>query len=255
MLSPLPILLSVTGLSIGYRSKTIVEDITCNLACGEVLAVVGHNGSGKSTLVKTLLGSLPPLAGLLDWPTGRPRSIAHLGQGTDFDSRVPIRVRDVVEMGAWPGLGLFGRIDNACRDRIGYALERTGITEIADMPLHKISSGQLQRTLFARTIVQDAQLILLDEPFTAVDQTTEDVLIRLVDDWATEGRTIILILHDLSTVLQHCNSVLLLGGGGALFGVPKQTLTPGNLIAYRYLSQSQAAWLGDMYSQSIANYV
>ena len=206
----------MTGLSIGYRSKTIVEDITYNLACGEVLAVVGHNGSGKSTLVKTLLGSLPPLAGLLDWPTGRPRSIAHLVKGRFRQPRAHPGPR-CSRNGCMAGLGLFGRIDNACRDRIGYALERTGITEIADMPLHKISSGQLQRTLFARTIVQDAQLILLDEPFTAVDQTTEDVLIRLVDDWATEGRTIILILHDLSTVLQHCNSVLLLGGGGALF--------------------------------------
>ena len=152
-------------------------------------------------------------------------------------------------------MGFLGRIDRTRRDRINSALERTGIIDIADMPLQKLSSGQLQRALFARTMVQDARFILLDEPFTAIDQTTEAALMKLVDEWATEKRTIILVLHDLSAVLQHCNSVLLLGGGRALFGAPKKTLNPEKLIAYRYLTESQAVWFENMYSQSQSDYV
>lgn len=243
-------LLSATDLSLGYGNKAIAENVTFKLASGEKLAIVGHNGSGKSTLIKTLLETLPPLEGTLNWHNGRPKPISYLGQMTEFDSKFPIRVRDIAAMGAWSDLGLLGRIDSACKARISDALKRSGIADIADMPLHKLSVGQLQRALFARTMVQDAQLILLDEPFTAVDQTTETALMELINNWAAEGRSIILVFHDLSTVLQHCNSVLLLGGGGALFGPPKETLTLDNLIAHRYVTQSQRAWIEEMYVNS-----
>lgn len=243
-------LLSATGLSLGYRDVSVVRDVSFALAPGDVLAVVGHNGSGKSTLIKTLLGALPPLAGELTWPEGRPDTIAYLGQRTEFDNRVPIRVKDLAAMGAWSGLGFFGRIDSVCRSKISSALERTGTAEIADMPLHQLSAGQLQRALFARTMVQDAPLILLDEPFTAVDQTTEAALLTLIDDWASEGRAVILVLHDLSAVLQHCTSALLLGDGRALFGPPRETLTPNNLVAHKYMSENQAAWLEGMYTEN-----
>ena len=249
-----PMLVSATGLSLGYGTEIVAEDVAFRLASGDVLAVVGHNGSGKSTLIKTLLGNLSPLAGTLNWPLGRPRTIAYLGQRAEFDSRFPIRVRDLAAMGAWSNLGFLGRIDHTCQVRIRHALECTGTAEIADMPLHKLSAGQLQRALFARTMVQDAQLILLDEPFTAVDQTTEAALLTLIDSWAADGRTIILVLHDLSAVLQHCTTALLLGDGRALFGAPKETLTPDNLVAHRYLSRSQAAWIENMYAQARTDY-
>ena len=245
---PQSVLLSAAGLTLGYRQSAVVEDVAFELAPGDVLAVVGHNGAGKSTLVKTLLGALPPLAGAINWPAGKPGTIAYLGQRTEFDSRFPLRVRDLAAMGAWPGLGLLGRLDGECRARIASALERTGTAEIADMPLHKLSAGQLQRALFARTMVQDAPLILLDEPFTAVDQTTEVELLALIDGWAAEGRTVLLVLHDLSAVLQHCTTSLLLGNGRALFGSPRETLIPHNLVSHGYLSDGQAAWLEGMYT-------
>ena len=248
-------LLSAAGLQLGYRDVTVVRDVSFALARGEVLAVVGHNGSGKSTLIKTLLGALSPLAGSLDWPEGRPKTIAYLGQRTEFDNRFPIRVRDLAAMGAWAGLGFLGRIDSVCQARIASALERTGTADIADMPLHQLSAGQLQRALFARTMVQNAPLILLDEPFTAVDQTTEAALLKLIDDWAAEGRAVILVLHDLSAVLQHCSSALLLGNGRARSGAPRDTLTPENLVSHGYLSGSQAAWLEGMYRQGEAGHV
>ncbi|MEM7170543.1 MAG: ABC transporter ATP-binding protein [Pseudomonadota bacterium] len=248
-------LLSAVGLTLGYRDVTIVKDVAFRLAPGDVLAVVGQNGAGKSTLIKTLLGALPPQGGALHWPDGQPQTIAYLGQRTEFESRFPIRVRDLAAMGAWSGLGFLGRVDEDCRTRIETALERTGIAGIADMPLHKLSAGQLQRALFARTMVQDAPLILLDEPFTAVDQTTEAALLSLIDSWAAEGRAVILVLHDLSAVLQHCTAALLLGGGRALFGSPKEILTPDNLVSFGYLSHSQAAWMAGMYRQAAVPHV
>ena len=243
------VLLSAEGLSLGYRGVALVDKVAFELAQGDVLAVVGHNGSGKSTFIKTLLGSLPPVSGSLNWPVGRPDTIAYLGQRTEFDNRFPIRVRDLAAMGAWPGLGLLRKVDAGVRARIEGALERTGIADIADMPLPELSAGQLQRTLFAHTMVQDAPLILLDEPFTAIDQTTEAALLTLIDDWAAEGRTVILVLHDLSAVLQYCNSALLLGNGHSLFGDPQQTLSPDNLVAHGYLSPGQAAWIEKLYQR------
>ena len=195
-------LLSTAGLSIGYRDVPVVRNIGFELNRGDVFAVVGHNGSGKSTLIKTLLGNLSPLDGRLNWDSQKPSTISYLGQRTEFDSRFPIRVRDLAAMGAWSGLGLFGQVlIKSVKFRIDEALERTGTSDIADMPLYKLSAGQLQRALFARTMVQDASLILLDEPFTAVDQTTEAELLTLIDDWAQEGRSVIVVLHDLSAVL------------------------------------------------------
>ncbi|MEM1201123.1 MAG: ABC transporter ATP-binding protein [Pseudomonadota bacterium] len=244
-----PALLSAAGLTLGYGGVPLVRDIAFELAPGDVFAVVGHNGSGKSTLIKTILGTLSPVTGQLTWPGGKPETIAYLGQQTEFDRRFPIRVRDLAAMGAWSGLGLAGRIDAACQARIQAALERTGTLEIADMPLYKLSAGQLQRALFARTMVQDASLILLDEPFTAVDQSTEAALLSLIDEWAGEGRTIILVLHDLTAVLEHCTSALLVGDGRTRFGAPTETLTPSNLVALKYMSESQASWIQAMYAK------
>jgi len=240
-------LVSASTLDLGYRGQALLNDIAFELGPGDVLAVVGHNGSGKSTFVKTLLGVLPPVAGRLDWPQGRPETIAYLGQLTEFDRKFPICVRDLATMGAWQSLGFLGSIDAGRRRRVDAALERCGITGITRMPLHELSSGQLQRALFARTIVQDAALILLDEPFTAVDQTTEAQLLTLIDDWSAEGRAVILVVHDLSAVLRHCNKALLLGAGRATFGTPKQVLTPANLVEQGYMSPGQSTWIGDMF--------
>lgn len=241
-------LLEASQLTLGYAGEPLVKSLSFRLAAGDVLAVVGHNGAGKSTLVKTLLGVIAPLSGAFGWPNGKPATIAYLGQRTEFDGRFPIRVRDLAAMGAWRGLGLIGRLGSAERDRIEDALRRTNIADIADQPLHVLSAGQLQRALFARAMVQNAPLLLLDEPFTAIDQTTESELLKLIDAWAAEGRAVILVLHDLSAVLQHCNKALLLGNGLASYGPPRQVLTPSNLVQHGYLSSSQAAWIETMFA-------
>ena len=132
-------------------------------------------------------------------------------------------------------------------------MERTGTAAIADTQLHMLSAGQLQRALFARTIVQDAPVILLDEPFTAIDQSTEADLLALIDQWSGEGRAVIMVLHDLSAVLQHCHAALLLGRGTARFGPLYTTLTPAKLVDLAYLTPSQAAWQERMFSRDVAS--
>ena len=244
-------LFEASELVLGYTGEPLIQSVSFQVEPGDVLAVVGHNGSGKSTLAKTLLGVIKPLGGALNWPQKRPKTIAYLGQRTEFDSRFPLRVRDLAAMGAWHGLGFLGALKKGKtggRDPVQEAMERTNIAHIADYPLHVLSAGQLQRALFARTMVQDAPLILLDEPFTAIDQTTEAQLLDLIDDWAAENRAIILVLHDLSAVLQHCNKALLLGNGRALYGSPHEVLTPANLVSHGYISASQATWMEGMYS-------
>ena len=242
-------ILEASRLSLGYGGAPLVSSVSFQIQPGDVLAIVGHNGSGKSTLIKTLLGVIAPVNGSFNWPCGKPKTIAYLGQGAEFDERFPIRVRDLAAMGAWQGLGLLGQLCGRTRDRVDQALERTNTEHIADQPLHVLSAGQLQRALFARTMVQDAPVIFLDEPFTAIDQTTETQLLKLIDAWAAEKRAVILVLHDLSAVLQHCNRALLLGNGRAQFGLPGQVLTPANLVAHGYLSSSQATWMEAMFVQ------
>jgi len=248
--------LQADGLAVGYvRRVPIVSEISFALAAGDILAVVGHNGAGKSTLVKTLLGVLSPLAGGVRWHANRlagspgqgrgpsaERAVAYLGQLTEFDRRFPVRVRDLAAMGAWHGLGFLASIDAPRQRLIDEALEITGVAALAEVPINTLSAGQLQRALFARAMVQDAPIILLDEPFAAVDQKTEAGLLGIIDGWAQAGRTVVLVLHDLSTALQIASHALLIGHGRARFGAPTSVLTAPNLVDHGYISAAQAAW-------------
>lgn len=256
-------MLSVSNLVIGYGADAVARDLSFSLKAGEILAIIGHNGSGKSTLVKTILGIEQTLAGTLMWTgastgaravtgavtghvgaTGaRPAPLGYLGQLTEFDRRFPMRVCDLVATGAWSQLGFFDAAGRSARRQADVALDRVGLRDIATLPLHKLSAGQLQRALFARTIVQDAQVIILDEPFAAVDQNTEAELMQHVLDWAAEGRAVIMVLHSLSAALAHCQNTLLLGRGIGRFGASEQVLTPETLVEMDYLSADQSLWM------------
>ncbi len=235
--------LEIRSLALGYPELTLFRGLSMDIGRGAMLAVLGANGSGKSTFVKTLLGLNKPLAGRLNWIGGPPREIGYLAQMTEFDRRFPIRVRELAAMGAWQGLGLRKRLNADQQARVEQALTAAGILDIADRSLHTLSGGQLQRALFARVIMQDAPLILLDEPFAAVDQSTEAHLLSIIRRWRDEGRSVVLVVHDLSSVLDHCSHALLLGGETATCGEVDAVLTPERLIAQKYLSESQAAWM------------
>lgn len=236
-------ILQIRNLALGHPGLTLFRHLSMDIDAGTTLAVLGANGAGKSTFVKMLLGLMEPLAGRLTWPAGRPGEIGYLAQMSEFDHRFPIRVRDLAAMGAWRGFGLRSGLDRAGRAQVDAALEAAGVADLADRALHTLSGGQLQRTLFARVILQDAPLILLDEPFAAIDQTTEAHLLSIIRRWQAEGRAVVLVVHDLSSVLDHCSHALLLGNGTATYGTVNDVLEPERLVAQKYMSESQADWM------------
>ncbi|MEM1161718.1 MAG: metal ABC transporter ATP-binding protein [Pseudomonadota bacterium] len=233
----------IRNLSLGYPGLSLFRGLNLDIQTGTTLAVLGANGSGKTTFVRALLGLMAPLEGRIAWPAGEPGGVGYLAQLTEFDRRFPIRVRDLAAMGGWKWLGLRSGLDRAGRNRVAAALEEAGVLDLADRSLHTLSGGQLQRTLFARVILQDAPLILLDEPFAAVDQSTEAHLLTLIGRWKAQGRAVVLVVHDLSSVLDHCSHALLLGAGSATHGPVRQTLSPERLVAQGYMSKSQASWM------------
>lgn len=236
-------ILEIRNLALGYTGLTLFRQLSMDIDTGQTLAVLGANGSGKSTFVKLLLGLMQPLSGRLSWPNTRPHEIGYLAQMTEFDRRFPMRVRDLAAMGTWRGFGLSSGLGRAGRDRVFDALDQAGVLDLADRALHTLSGGQLQRALFARVILQDAPLILLDEPFAAVDQQTEAHLLTIIEGWRAQGRAVVLVVHDLSSVLDHCSHALLLGGQRATYGRVEDVLTSDNLVNQNYLSQSQANWM------------
>ena len=187
----------------------------------------------------------------LSWPDEPPKEIGYLAQMTEFDRRFPLRVRDLVAMGAWKGFGLAGRLDRETSAKVTSAMDAAGVFDIADRSLHTLSGGQLQRALFARVSMQDAPLILLDEPFAAVDQTTEAHLLTLIDRWRDEGRAVVLVVHDLSSVLDHCDNVLLLGNGEACHGSVDAILTPATPTAAFGLGEMKDADPVQMYRNDV----
>ncbi|MEO1081108.1 MAG: metal ABC transporter ATP-binding protein [Pseudomonadota bacterium] len=237
------VLVRIRNLALGYSESILLRQLSMDIEVGTTLAILGANGSGKTTFIKCLLGLSTSLAGEISWPNGRPREIGYLPQMSEFDHRFPLRVRDLVAMGSWRGFGLRSGLTEDKRKLIAKAMDETGVLSIAEQPLHALSGGQLQRALFARVILQDAPLIVLDEPFAAVDQRTEDHLLEVMEHWRREGRSVVLVVHDLSSVLDHCTQALLLGDGMATHGTVEDVLTHERLVAQGYLSKSQAAWM------------
>lgn len=222
-------MLTATSATFGYGRKAVVSDLDFQIASGEVTAILGTNGAGKSTLVKTVLGLQRLLGGELSWDGPRPNPIAYLAQLTEFDRTFPMSARELVASGN-------PRAGKAALDQ---ALARVHLSDLGHLPVHELSGGQLQRARFARTTLQDAQLIILDEPFAAVDQRREAELLELIAEWAKEGRAVVLVLHSLSAALKYCAKALLLGEGGGDFGSTRDILRPKQLLARGYMSQAQ----------------
>jgi zinc/manganese transport system ATP-binding protein len=197
-----------------------------------LIAVAGPNGAGKTTLLRAVAG-LHRLSGGSITGVGNPREIAFLPQAGGLDRRFPITCRELVSFGAWGRTGPFARLQRADSARVGSAMTRMGIGGLADRLISDLSAGQFQRVLFARLIVQDAQVILLDEPFTAVDTATEADLLVLLHQWATEGRTVVAVLHDNDRILQHFPHTLLLARSCIAWGVSAEVLSPAHRLLAR----------------------
>jgi zinc/manganese transport system ATP-binding protein len=199
--------------------------------------VVGANGSGKSTLMKGIVGVLKPMSGAVSVKPGT--RIAYLPQQSELDRSFPARVIDLVALGLWAKRGLLGRYRAEDRLALANALTAVGLEGFEQRPIDTLSGGQLQRALFARVLVQDADLILLDEPFNAIDTRTVGDLIALIKRWHGESRTIMVVVHDLDLVRAHFPDALLLARSPVAWGDARKTLAPGNLLRAR---QFHEAW-------------
>ncbi|CAI0714762.1 Iron(3+)-hydroxamate import ATP-binding protein FhuC [Serratia entomophila] len=195
---------------IGYGAAPLFPALSGHFASGSLTAVVGVNGAGKSTLLKTLAGLQPLQGGSLHFSGGRPPRMAYLPQQAELDRQFPILVSDLVAMGAWSQSGIFGGLSQRVARQIAEALASVGMTALARSPVGELSGGQLQRVLFARLLVQQAPLILLDEPFTGIDSATTQLLLQVIDHLHRQGRTLIAVLHDMSMVANHFPQALLL---------------------------------------------
>ncbi|MCU0967318.1 MAG: ATP-binding cassette domain-containing protein [Rubrivivax sp.] len=223
-------------LTLGYDRHPAVHHLDLRIAAGSLVAVVGPNGAGKSTLLKGLAGLLTPIGGRIERRVaGR---LAFLPQQVEIDREFPATVLDTVSMGLWHEVGAFGGFDAGRRARCRAAIDAVGLAGFERRTLDTLSGGQFQRVLFARLLLRDASLLLLDEPFSAVDEPTTEALLALLERWQGEGRTVIAVLHDLALVRRHFPQTLLLAREAVAFGPTAAVLTPAHLQRARGMSEA-----------------
>lgn len=218
------------NVTLGYDRHPAVHHLNGEIAPGALVAVIGPNGAGKSTLLRGIVGILRPLDGSIHLGGLDSRDIAYLPQSAEIDRSFPISVFDFVGTGLWRGTGLFGGIGKAAREKILRAIASVGLNGFENRPIGTLSGGQMQRVLFARVLLQDARLIVLDEPFNAIDSKTTVDLLALVKRWHGEGRTVLAALHDMEMVRSHFSETLVLARGPVAWGPTAEVLTPENLL-------------------------
>ena len=242
------------NVTLGYDRHPAVHHLSGEVAAGALVAVIGPNGAGKSTLFRGLAGILKPLSGSIDLGGLDIRDIAYLPQSVDIDRSFPISVFDFVGTGLWRRIGFFGGMGNSERDKIAQALAAVGLNGFENRSIGTLSGGQMQRMLFARVLLQDARLIVLDEPFNAIDTKTSADLLALVKRWHGEGRTVLAALHDMELVRSHFPETLLLARGPVAWGATADVLTAENLmVALRMceaFDDTAAACADDMSSRA-----
>lgn len=227
--------IEVRDLTVSYDRRPVLRDIGFAAGPGEVVGIVGPNGAGKSTLLRAILGLVTPDSGWIA-VHGEPidrlrRTIAYVPQREQVDWDYPATVADVVLMGRYARLGLFRRPGPTDRAVAARALEQVGMADLADRPIGRLSGGQQQRVFLARALAQEAELYLLDEPLQGVDAATEAVVFDVIRSLRDQGKTVLVVNHDLSAVLAHYDVVLLLNGRLIAYGPPARVFTPANLQA------------------------
>ncbi|MGQ5523899.1 metal ABC transporter ATP-binding protein [Chitinimonas sp. PSY-7] len=226
------------NLTLTYHRHPVVHHISGGFMAGELTAIVGPNGAGKSTLLKAIVGLMQTPSGAIEFAHLKPRDIAYLPQQAAVARDFPLSVQDAVLLGDWRCSGWFGRVNQGARQRAEAALSRVGLAGFATRPLDELSAGQFQRVLFARLLLQDARLILLDEPFTALDAKTTADLLDVIAGWRREGRTVVAVLHDYEQVRTYFPQTLLLAKECIAWGPTVDVLTPANLARANGMPQS-----------------
>ena len=228
--------ITLDDVTLGYQGHPAVHHLDGAFARGSLTAVVGPNGSGKSTLLKGIVGMLQPLTGTIMRAPGS--TIAYLPQSAEIDRSFPATVADLVALGHWRRRGLFSAITGSDYRAVETALAAVGLTGFENRSLDTLSGGQVQRALFARVMLQDADIVLLDEPFNAIDEKTVRDLIALVRRWHGEGRTIIAVLHDADMVKAVFPRTLLMAREPVAWDETALALDPQNLAKARRMTEA-----------------
>ncbi len=226
------------NLTLGYDRHPAIHHLDGSVEAGSLTAIVGPNGAGKSTLLKGIVGIVRPLGGSIVKSEALAGGVAYLPQISEIDRTFPATVFDLVSLGLWSRRGMLGRITPADREAIGVALAAVGLAGFQTRGVDTLSGGQLQRALFARVLLQDARLILLDEPFNAIDTRTVRDLIAIIGRWHGEKRTVLTVLHDLDLVREHFPQTLLLARRQVAWGETREALKPENLLVARRLNEN-----------------
>jgi zinc/manganese transport system ATP-binding protein len=226
----MPVQLEFRNVTLGYDRHPAVHHLSGEVSAGALLAVIGPNGAGKSTLLRGIAGILKPLSGSISLCGLDRRDIAYLPQAAEIDRSFPITVFDFVSTGLWRTTGILGGLGLKARGKIAEAIAAVGLNGFENRPIGTLSGGQMQRLLFARVLLQDARLIVLDEPLNAIDAKTSKDLSALITRWHGEGRTVLVALHDLDMVRANFPDTLLLARGPVAWGPTKEALTPENLM-------------------------
>ena len=220
-------------LTVAYRDKPVLWDIDLSVPAGVLMAIMGPNGAGKTTLIKSILGLIKPAAGSVR-VYGRPyreqrHRTAYVPQKGSVDWDFPADVSDVVTMGTYGRLGWIKRPGKTERRKAAEALERVGMSDFADRQISQLSGGQQQRVFLARALVQSADIFFMDEPFQGVDATTEKAIIAILKDLRQQGKTVIVVHHDLQTVREYFDWVTLLNVRRISSGPLSEAFTDENL--------------------------
>ena len=223
----------VTDLTVAYHEKPVLWDVDLDVPPGVLMAIVGPNGAGKTTLIKTILGLVKPAAGKVHI-YGRPyaeqrQAVGYVPQRGSVDWDFPTNALDVVTMGLYGRLGWVRRPGRVERKLALEGLEKVGMADLADRQISQLSGGQQQRVFLARALVQDAQIYLMDEPFAGVDASTERAIIDLLRDLRAACKTVIVVHHDLQTVDEYFDWVLLLNVRRIAGGPVAEAFTEDNL--------------------------
>ncbi|MEM1385077.1 MAG: metal ABC transporter ATP-binding protein [Pseudomonadota bacterium] len=225
--------LEIRGLTVSYGEKPAVFSVDARFPKGRMAAVIGPNGAGKSTLIKAVLGIAPRLSGrvvVLGQPIEQAlRHVAYVPQRASVDWDFPTRVRDVVLMGLYGEVGLLSPLRRWHRARALACLDKVGMADFADRQIGQLSGGQQQRVFLARALAQQADLYLLDEPFAGVDAATERAVIDVLKSLRDEGRTVVCVHHDLTTVAEYFEHILLINTRIFAEGPVAETFTAENL--------------------------
>lgn len=231
-----PPAVTLRDLTISYRSHPAVHHLSGAFGAAMLTAVIGPNGAGKSTLLGALAGSIRDYQGRIERDPAQ--RVAYLPQASALDRSFPVRVREVVAMGLWSRIGSFRGLRPGDREGVEQALAAVGLGGFGQRWLDELSAGQVQRVLFARVLMQDAGLILLDEPFNAIDARTTADLLALLHRWKQESRTVIAVLHDLEQVRENFEHVLLLARERVAWGPTAEVLKAEHLSRARRMSEA-----------------